>query len=96
MPLFIGVHTCIVSNFVFYFVDTAFQIAMCKPRKKIWNPLMTAGHCYNTDASFQATGVFNVVSDFAILFLPMPVLWGLQVPRRKKILMGMVFATGFL
>lgn len=96
MFMFVGVQACIWSLFLFYLVDTIFEIALCTPRKKIWNPLMTSGRCFNTDAAFQATGIFNVISDFVILGLPMPSLWKLQMPRRKKILMMAVFATGFL
>lgn len=96
MPLFVGVQACIGGIFTFYLVDTAFEIAMCSPRGKIWNPLMTTGHCYNSNASFQATGVFNVISDFVMLFLPMPALWKLQMPTRRKILMMTVFGMGFL
>ena len=68
---------------------------MCRPREKTWNPFLP-GHCFNNNASFLATGIFNVVSDFAILILPMPALWGLHAPVRKKIMMVAVFATGFL
>lgn len=56
---------------------------------------MTTGHCFNVNATFQATGVFNVVSDFAILILPMPCVWRLSLPLKKKVLMTMIFATGF-
>ena len=96
MTLFIGVQACIWSILIFYLVDTVFEIALCTPREKIWNPLMTTGHCFNGYASFQATGIFNVMSDFAILLLPMPTLWKLQMPRKRKFLMMAVFATGFL
>ncbi|KAM0798522.1 hypothetical protein BDR22DRAFT_808975 [Usnea florida] len=95
MFIYTGVHICIWSNLVFYLVETIFEIAICTPRKKIWNPLMTTGHCFSVNATFQATGVFNVISDFAILILPMPCLWRLRMPLRKKVLMTTIFATGF-
>ena len=95
MPMFIAIQVCIWSCFVIYLVDMAFEIAMCRPREKIWNQLLP-GHCFNNDASFLATGIFNVISDFMILILPMPALWRLQVPLRKKVMMIAVFATGFL
>lgn len=95
MFIYVGVHVCIWSNLIFYLVETVFEIAICTPRKKIWNPLMTTGHCFSVDATFQATGVFNVISDFAILILPMPCLWRLRMPLKKKVLMTTIFATGF-
>ena len=96
MFIYVGVHVCIWSNLIFYLVETVFEIAICTPRKKIWNPLMTTGHCFSVDATFQATGIFNVISDFAILILPMPCLWRLRMPLKKKVLMTTIFATGFL
>ena len=96
MFLYVGVQVCIWSTFLFYFVDTIFEIIMCLPREKIWNPLMTTGHCFNTNAAFQATGIFNVLSDFAILLLPIPSVWRLKVSLRKKIGIIAIFSAGFL
>lgn len=96
MFIYVGAHICIWTNLIFYLVETVFQIALCSPRKKIWNPLMTTGHCFNADATYQATGIFNVISDFAIFILPMPCVWRLKLPLKKKILMTMIFATGLL
>lgn len=79
-----------------YLVATIFAIAQCSPRKKIWNPLMNTGHCIDTSAAYLSTAIFNVITDFAILILPMPILWKLQMPRKKKIQTTAVFATGFL
>ena len=95
MFIFVGVHICIWSNLIFYLVETVFEINMCTPRKKIWNPLLT-GHCFNAEASIQASAIFNVFIDHVILILPMPCVWRLHLPLKKKILMTMIFATGLL
>ncbi|CAD6593760.1 MAG: hypothetical protein ASARMPRED_007916 [Alectoria sarmentosa] len=95
MFIYVGVHLCIWSNLIFYLIVTVFEIDICSPRKKIWNPMMTTGHCYSVNATFQGTGIFNVISDFTILILPMPCVWRLRLPLKKKILMTAIFATGF-
>ena len=41
-------------------------------------------------------GAINVVSDFYIFCLPIPVVWKLQMPRKKKIGVFAVFVTGLL
>ncbi|MCJ1346583.1 hypothetical protein MMC31_004801, partial [Peltigera leucophlebia] len=41
-------------------------------------------------------GIFNIVSDFYVLVLPLPVVWKLQLPLRKKIAVSAVFMTGLL
>jgi len=93
--MYIGTHICIWSCFIFYSVQMSLEIANCTPREKIWNPFVP-GHCFHNHASFLAGGIFNIISDFAILILPMPVLGRLQVPLRKKLMMIAVFATGIL
>lgn len=81
---------------LFYFIDTIFEIVICNPREKIWNPLMTTGYCFNTNAAFQATGIFNVLSDFAILILPISSVWHLKISLKKKIGIAAVFSAGLL
>ncbi|KAL8860206.1 MAG: hypothetical protein Q9178_003470 [Gyalolechia marmorata] len=95
LPLFVSIHVVMWCVILFYFVDTIFMIIMCLPREKIWNKLEPEGHCFNSHAAYMATGIFNVLSDFAILILPMVPIWKLQLPMRKKIMMLAVFTTGF-
>ncbi len=82
------------SVFLFYFVVTILTVVMCSPREKIWNRLMTTGHCFNNDVVLLASGIFNVISDFSILVLPMVPIWKLQMPLTKKIMIIAIFATG--
>lgn len=39
---------------------------------------------------------FNVLSDFYLLAIPIPVVWKLQLPLRRKVGVIAVFMTGFL
>ena len=95
MFIFVGAHICIWSSLVLYFVETIFEIILCTPREKIWNPLLD-GHCFNVYATFQSPAIFNVITDFAILVLPMPSVWKLQMSFRNKIAMTAIFGTGLL
>jgi len=96
MIMYVGAHVCIWMNLVFYSITTVFYITICSPRAKIYDPLVTTGHCFNTAATFKATGVFNILSDFALLVLPLQSIWKLRRPLRRKILINVVFATGVL
>ena len=96
MFIYVGSHLSIWGNLIFYIVLVIFEIDLCTPREKLWNPLMQGGHCFSFNAINQASGVFNVISDFVILILPMPCVWKLRMPQKKKILMTAIFATGFL
>lgn len=81
------------SVFLFYLMDIIFQICQCIPREKIWNPLME-GHCFEQSAIYDATGIFNVISDLAILIVPIIPICKLQMPLRRKILVSSIFAAG--
>ena len=96
LPLFVAIQVCIWSIFSFSAIYLFMSIFNCNPREKTWNPLITNGHCFNTNTNAEITGILNVISDFAILVLPMPCLWKLQIPLRKKLLVMGMFATGFL
>ncbi len=96
MAMFIAIQVVIWSNFLFYLLDVAFFIGLCKPREKIWQPWLPDGHCFSSDVWNMASGAFNAVSDITILILPMPCLWRLQIPFKKKLVTIGIFATGFL
>jgi Fungal rhodopsin domain len=81
---------------VFYSLFGAFTfLLMCRPVKKYWNPAVP-GTCLNVKAAFLVTGVFNVVTDFIILSLPIWLLRPLRLPRKQKILVTLILMTGSL
>jgi hypothetical protein len=79
---------------MFYFTTMLLTIFACTPREKIWNKLHVGGHCMNYRAIIMSTAIFNVVSDLAILLLPVRTVWNLQIPIRKKIAISLLFGTG--
>ena len=96
MVLYIAIQFWVVCISIFSFFNTIFQIIECHPRERIWNKLITTGYCFDVFALFKAVGVFNSISDFAILILPVAPLWRLQMPFEKKLIMMVVFGTGIL
>jgi len=95
LPMYWGIHIVLGANFLLYFIDTWIQIFSCSPIAFSWNKLLK-GHCVNVDAGQIATGTFNVISDFAILLLPMYSISRLQLPRKRKLGICALFGTGFL
>ena len=67
----------------------------CRPLSKVWNPL-EPGVCENPRASLIALSSFNMVTDLIIIVLPMPMIWGLQMPTWRKLELTIIFALGFL
>ncbi|KAI9847443.1 MAG: hypothetical protein M1838_000862 [Thelocarpon superellum] len=67
----------------------------CSPYWKVWDP-QVPGSCLNTEASATTFAVFNVLTDVAVLLMPMPVVMKLQLERRIRWGLFFVFLTGAL
>ena len=50
----------------------------------------------NSHAIQLVVGALNMVSDFSILILPMPLVWSLQLDRAKKLKVMGIFGVGIL
>lgn len=68
---------------------------LCQPFAKNWEPLLP-GTCGSITASFLADGVINIIIDLAMIILPMPIVWRLQMAPQRKIALTIVFALGIL
>ena len=68
----------------------------CRPLEGVWDHRVKAECIPNTVTLWYFNGVFNIVTDFAILLLPLPILWQLQLQRSHKIVLTFVFGLGFL
>ena len=80
---------------LFYFVSDLALVFLCNPIRKHWD-IETPGHCGNLYLLFIVNGVFSIITDFWILLSPMPVIWHLQMPVKRKIAVTAVFAAGLL
>ncbi|KAI1852845.1 hypothetical protein JX265_009818 [Neoarthrinium moseri] len=70
-------------------------MTICQPIDQYWNPVPW-GHCRDTSIQEFTSVSFNLVLDLAIFILPMPWLWRLQMPRRNKIGISVMFGIGFI
>ncbi|KAF2087672.1 hypothetical protein K490DRAFT_65514 [Saccharata proteae CBS 121410] len=75
-------------------------VFFCLPVNYFWNqhlPNSSArGHCINWEANWLAFGAVHVATNLAIVFLPAPVLLSLQLPRREKIFVAVIFGFGII
>ena len=51
---------------------------------------------YSGRAVNYGLGVFNLVSDMYLLLIPLPAVWSLQLPTRRKIGVFAIFLTGIV
>ncbi|KAI1416668.1 hypothetical protein F5Y13DRAFT_186284 [Hypoxylon sp. FL1857] len=74
------------------------QICACVPPKKYWHPEID-GTCENDYTNFGlllAGLLLDVITDLMILLLPMPIIWNLQLNRKKMLGLVGAFATGYI
>lgn len=75
------------------FFSSVFQ---CRPVKAAWLPILPGAHCLNYRAWLIWTNVPNIVIDFSILVLPIPLVWGLHLSVPRRFSLNTVFLVGVL
>lgn len=76
---------CVIFLFIF----------ICVPVQKLWYPEIP-GHCINQVGTWIANAVSTIVTDVAILILPIPQVWKLKLHRSEKLALTVAFGLGFL
>ncbi|KAF4959155.1 hypothetical protein FGADI_1895 [Fusarium gaditjirri] len=68
----------------------------CIPLQSFWDPRVK-GHCVlSQPIMWLISGILNIVTDFAIIVMPLPIVWKLQLPRSQKIYLTSIFGLGSL
>lgn len=69
----------------------------CIPLAYWWDKTIPGGHCINeSDTGYFGTSPPDILTNIAILVLPVPYLWQLQMPRWKKLALTFIFLLGSL
>ncbi|KAF1968160.1 hypothetical protein BU23DRAFT_424740, partial [Bimuria novae-zelandiae CBS 107.79] len=71
-----------------------YSIAPCVPISSQWDKTVT-GWCFPRLQMWILNAAFNIITDFCIVTLPIPAIMTLQLPRRQKIGVSLIFALGF-
>ena len=89
-------YSLIWLNAIQYFTAFFLFAFQCRPLRKIWEGDLVPGTCLNHKALIVSGSGLNVLSDFAILALPIGSAWRLKMPTKKKLRVTAVFAMGLL
>lgn len=86
----------VIGGFVIMWVITVtfLFVFICVPVQKLWYPDLP-GHCINQVGTWIANATSTIVTDLAILILPIPQIWKLQLKRSEKIALTVIFSLGF-
>ncbi|KAL2291504.1 hypothetical protein FJTKL_12890 [Diaporthe vaccinii] len=78
---------------LFYIPTTITKIWECVPRAKIWDKSIP-GHCIDAYVLLNVSGIFNTVTDFIIVLLPLGRVWTLKMQLKKKVYVVFAFTFG--
>ncbi|KAL8715743.1 MAG: hypothetical protein Q9220_000410 [cf. Caloplaca sp. 1 TL-2023] len=67
----------------------------CRPIRKLWTPAVE-GTCIHVYDLYLANSILNVITDFMVLLVPLPMLRSLQVGKKQKWIIAGLFAVGSL
>lgn len=88
-------HVVLWTNFTFYLFGIIVEAFQCVPVRKAWLPLLS-GHCINQKAAQTSSAAINTFSDCIILVVPLANVWGLQLHRKGRVGLVMIFGFGVL
>ena len=74
---------------------TLLNIFQCHPVGAAFASIIPAGeHCTDIITLYLSSAPVNIVTDLALLFLPMPILTGMRLPRNEKLILIVTFSFG--
>ncbi|KAI0465690.1 hypothetical protein F4859DRAFT_527824 [Xylaria cf. heliscus] len=88
-------HILLWVNVLFYFSIIIVANLICFPFALIWDKTLE-GTCIDGKVIEVASAALNLTSDIIILVLPQRVIWNLQMKKKKKIGVSIIFAIGIL
>jgi hypothetical protein len=75
-------------------VCSVMTLNLCRPFPFNWDRKIPGGSCYNESLFYRWGSLPNIITDLAILILPMPMVWKLHTSRNMKIGLTLTFLTG--
>lgn len=90
----IGIGFVVIAWFIAFIVASFLS---CRPLAYYWDKSIAGGHCINlVHVSFYITSPPDILTNFAILALPLPWLWNLQMQLQRKVVVICIFILGSL
>lgn len=73
------------------------EIFLCSPTSAAWDPaLIFTNRCGDYEALLLGVTISNIILDVIVLILPLPIIWGLQLSKRKRVMVSGLFLLGSL
>ncbi|KAF4988009.1 hypothetical protein FGRMN_10057 [Fusarium graminum] len=71
-----------------------FLCLLCIPLEAVWDPNIK-GTCFKHQTTmWYVNGIIHTILDFAIIVMPLPIVWKLNLPRSQKFFLSCIFGLG--
>lgn len=81
----------ISATWISYTVAAMFQ---CIPFAFNWDKAIPGGKCFNVQAYGSSSSIPNIITDLAVLLLPLRTVWGLKISTGRRVGLLLIFLTG--
>ena len=81
---------------LYFIVDLLVGALECSPVPFFWDKTIKGGTCINQNQFYRWNGVANLLIDFMVLTLTLPLIWRLKLKSRQKAFCKRGFSVGNL
>ncbi|OIW33761.1 hypothetical protein CONLIGDRAFT_677512 [Coniochaeta ligniaria NRRL 30616] len=94
MRFFVTIFASLIglNGLLFVFIT----MLQCSPVSAYWTLSFTKQKCINEEAHVLAAGVINTVTDFIIVLLPIRIVKNLNLPKKQRVLVYLLFTGSLL
>lgn len=78
---------------IWFIAQVIVFICQCTPVQSFWN-MKIIGHCIDENKFYAAGCSISMINIIAVFFLPLPIIWKLQISRSKKWSLMLAFCIG--
>ncbi|KAJ0414035.1 hypothetical protein BJY00DRAFT_319216 [Aspergillus carlsbadensis] len=79
---------------MFTIAVTILGALFCRPFAYNWDRSIEGGRCIDSPKFQLSTAVVNIILDFFVVLLPLPVLWSLHMSWKRKVMLSGIFSLG--
>lgn len=89
----ISVIVLIILLVLYYVATVIAKIWECVPRSRAWDQSVP-GHCIDALMLVNVDGIFNTLTDFILVIMPLRMVWNLNMKVTKKVHVVPAFTFG--
>lgn len=71
-------------------------LSLSSPISAYWTISLTPQKCITGKWFLLCMGVLNIIADFLVVLIPIPVVLGLRLPLKQRIIVSFLFGAGFI